>query len=125
LFIPFLSCAQNKQTNTEAPQTVYHKISAEEAKKMLDANPHILLVDVRSEAEYKGKHIKSAILLPLPEIKSKAASMLPDKDAIIMVYCQSGMRSKSAANQLIAMGYTQIYDIGGGISSWSYETEAN
>jgi len=125
LLIPFLSCAQNKQQDKTTPAAEYHKISAEEAKKMLDENSKIILLDVRSEPEYKEKHIHGATLLPLPELGSKAATVLPDKDAVILVYCRSGMRSRNASNQLVSMGYTQVYDIEGGINGWSYETESD
>ena len=123
LLIPFLSCAQNKQQD-KATSAEYHKVSAEEAKKMIDENSKIILLDVRSEAEYKEKHIHGATLLPLPELESKAATVLPDKDAVILVYCRSGMRSRNASNQLVSMGYTQVYDIEGGINAWSYGTES-
>jgi len=123
LLIPFLSCAQNKQQDKATSAAEYHQISAEEAKKMLDENSKIILLDVRSEAEYKEKHIPQATLLPLPEIGSKAATVLPDKDALILVYCRSGMRSRSASNQLVSMGYTRVYDIAGGINAWHYDTE--
>lgn len=116
LLIPFLGCAQQKT------KAMYHKISAEEAKKMLDENPGALLLDVRSEAEYNEKHIPGATLFPLPDIASKAAIVLPAKNALILVYCRSGMRSMNAANQLASMGYTNVYDIGG-INSWPYDTE--
>ena len=122
LFIPFLACAQNKQQD-KATSAEYHKISAVEAKKMLDENSNIILLDVRSEAEYKEKHIPKATLLPLPELESKAATVLPDKDAVILVYCRSGVRSRNASNQLVSMEYTKVYDIEGGINGWPYETE--
>jgi len=125
LLIPFLSCAQNKQSNTGASLAEYHKISAEEAKKMLDTNHNIILLDVRSEEEYKAMHIPGATLLPLPEIGNKAVNVLPDKNAVILVYCRSGARSRNASNQLVSMGYSQIYDIEGGISNWPYKTESN
>jgi len=125
LFIPFLSCAQNKQSNAGTSTAEYHQVSAEEAKKMLDANRNIILLDVRSEEEYKAKHIPGATLLPLPEIESKAANVLPDKNAVILVYCRSGVRSRNASNQLVSMGYSQVYDIAGGISGWPYDTEPN
>lgn len=125
LFIPFLSCAQNKQSNTGTSTAEYHQISAEEAKKMLDANHNIILLDVRSEEEYNAKYIPGATLLPLPEIGSKAATVLPDKNAVILVYCRSGARSRNASYQLVSMGYSQVYDIAGGISSWPYDTKSN
>ena len=128
MLIPFSCCSQNKQ-NTEnegadAKTSVaeYHKISAKEAKKMLDENPDAILLDVRNESEYKEEHIPRAILLPVNEIGTKAKEKLPDKDALILVYCRSGGRSRNAANILVSLGYTKVYDFGG-IMSWPYETE--
>jgi len=100
----------------------YKKITAEEAKKIMDGKDPYILLDVRTEAEYKEQHITGAVLLPSDEIKSKAASQLPDKDAIILVYCRSGNRSAQAAKALIDLGYTRVYDFGG-ITNWPYETE--
>ena len=129
MLIPFLSCAQNKQnaanvasSEQETTKAKYHKISAEKAKKMLDENQNAVLLDVRSEAEFKEKRIAGATLLPLPEIAVKAANTLPDKNAFILVYCRSGKRSNNAANQLVSIGYTNVYDFGG-IIDWPYETE--
>ena len=45
---------------------------------------------------------------------------LPDKDALIYLYCRSGSRSASGAYELIQMGYTNLHDLGG-IIDWPYE----
>ena len=47
---------------------------------------------------------------------------LTDKNALIFVYCRTGVRSSAAAHSLVDMGYTSIYDISGGITSWTYDT---
>ncbi len=49
-----------------------------------------------------------------------AAAALPAKDATILVSCRSGRRSKTGAETLLALGYTDVMDIGG-ISSWPYD----
>lgn len=98
----------------------YQKISAQEAKKMLDENTNAILLDVRTDSEYKEKHISGAILIPNYEIEEKAANMLPDKEALILIYCRSGNRSKSVAKKLLELGYTNVYDFGG-INSYPYE----
>ena len=123
VFLPiaFAGCGQNTG-GQETKKTEYQKISPEEAKKMLSENPSAILVDVRTEAEFKEVHIPGATLLPLNEIEDNAAKILPDKNAVILVYCRSGSRSRVAANTLISMGYTNVYDIGG-INGWPYETE--
>jgi rhodanese-related sulfurtransferase len=56
-------------------------------------------------------------LIPDYEILERAAAELPDKSALILIYCRSGRRSANAANELIAIGYRNIYDFGGIIDS--------
>ena len=104
----------------EARKAVYTKISPKQAKDMMDkGNPYIIL-DVRTEGEFREQRIKGAILIPNTEIKNRAQKELPDKDAVIFVYCRSGVRSSGAAHDLVSMGYTNVYDIGG-IMSWPYD----
>jgi len=118
----FAGCAHNGTQSSETKKPEYRKISAQEAKKMLDANPKAILLDVRTEAEYREKHIPGAILLPNNEIRSRAADVLPDRNALILVYCYSGGRSSGAALELVNMGYSNVYDFGG-IINWPYATE--
>nr|WP_320024657.1 rhodanese-like domain-containing protein [uncultured Acetobacterium sp.] len=96
------------------------KISSQEAKKRLDANEPIVLLDVREKAEYADRHIPNSINLPLSNIGA-VTQVVPDKNETIFVYCLSGGRSANAAAQLVKMGYKNIYNLGG-ISSWKYET---
>lgn len=96
------------------------RISSEEARKRLDANEPIVLLDVREKAEYADRHIPNSLNLPLSNIGA-VAQIVPDKNSTIFVYCLSGGRSQSAANQMTKMGYQNIYNLGG-ISGWKYET---
>jgi rhodanese-related sulfurtransferase len=107
--------------NNEVMTAEYRKITAEEAKAMLEANADAILLDVRTEEEFTERHIPGAVLLPDYEVAEKAAEVLPDKNALILVYCRTGRRSANAANELIEMGYTNVYDFGG-INDWPYET---
>ncbi len=107
-----------------APEPQYHKLTAEQAKANLSSGtPHVLL-DVRTKEEYEQRHIPGALLLPNEEIGTQPPALLPDKDATILLYCRSGRRSKEAAEKLVAMGYTQVFDFGG-INDWPYETTAD
>jgi len=105
----------------EARKAVYTKISPKQAKDMMDKGGQYIILDVRTQEEFREQRINGAQLIPVNEISSRAAKELPDKDAVIFVYCRSGSRSSSAAHQLVSMGYTNVYDIGG-IMSWPYET---
>ena len=71
--------------------------------------------DCRCETgnEYKEGHIKDAVLVPLDTIGDEKPEALPDSDQEILVYCRSGKRSEQASRKLVALGYTNIYDLVG------------
>lgn len=110
----------NSEISTTEKKASVRNITPEEAKKRLDSEKDIILVDVRTVEEYEAGHIKDAILMPVDSIKVEAVKNLKDKDATIFVYCRSGSRSATAANILIEQGYKIVYDLGG-ISNWPYE----
>lgn len=106
--------------NVQNAPVEYKRITASEAKERIDSEDDVIILDVRTEAEYDSGHIPSAILIPNETITDKMPELLPDLDAEILIYCRSGNRSAQAAKKLIAIGYTNVYDFGG-ISDWPYE----
>jgi rhodanese-related sulfurtransferase len=104
---------------------VYRRITAKEAKDALDQDKDkvIKLLDVRTEEEHLAKRIAGSILAPVDDIEKLAPTLLPDKAQKILVYCRSGRRSRIAAEALLKMGYTNVYDFGG-LNDWPYETIA-
>jgi rhodanese-related sulfurtransferase len=119
LTIILTGCVNVDTKNNDPEETTYKKISAEDAKKIIDSED-VIVLDVRTPEEFNEGHIENAVLLPVSDIKDKAGEVLTDKDAKILVYCRSGNRSATAAKELIEMGYTDVYDFGG-IMSWPYE----
>lgn len=96
----------------------YNIISQDEAKAMMtDGN---IILDVRRPDEFAEGHIPGAICIPNEMIDKTPPSELPDKAAVILVYCRSGRRSKEASKKLADMGYTNIYEFGG-INTWTGE----
>jgi phage shock protein E len=112
------NAAQPEATVDNAAQ--YVKINAADAKEMLDSGAEITVLDVREQSEYDSGHIQGAVLLPSGSVQEKAAEVLPDKDATILVYCRSGARSGAAVRTLLSLGYTHVYDLGG-LMDWPYE----
>lgn len=113
--------AANQTLATAVPAKLeYKKLSAQDAKARIDSGDELIILDVREDYEFAQGHIPGAVLLPLGQIAQKAGETLPQKDAEILLYCRSGNRSRQAANQLIGLGYTNVYDFGG-ILSWPYE----
>ena len=110
-----------KKKEEEAVSSYTH-ISQEEAKRVMDEEDDIVILDVRTKEEYDGGHIKDAICIPNETIDEKVSETLKDKNQKILVYCRSGRRSVQAAEKLVALGYTKIYEFGG-IIDWIYGVE--
>jgi rhodanese-related sulfurtransferase len=107
-------------TDNNSSDLNYSKITAKEAKEMMEDNSSVTILDVRTEEEYNTGHIEGALLIPDTEISEKAEEVLTDKSATILLYCRSGRRSALAAADLIELGYTNVYDFGG-IIDWEYD----
>ena len=100
----------------------YQQIPQEKAKEMMDTQ-EVIVLDVREQHEFDAGHIPGAVLLPVGSItKDTAASVIPEADSIVLVYCRSGNRSKTASAALVELGYTNVYEFGG-ITTWPYEVE--
>ncbi len=97
---------------------MYTQISPEEAKDL--QNKGNLIIDVRETNEYAAGHIAGAKNAPLSALEESIALVSPDKNAPILIYCQSGRRSKIASSALVELGYTAVYEFGG-IIDWPYE----
>ena len=86
------------------------QISAKEARQQLGNGA--LVIDVRTPGEFASGHLPKAISMPLDEIESRIARHVPDKNKVLLLHCQSGMRSGVAKRKLRAMGYTQAFNLG-------------
>ncbi len=97
------------------------KITLEELRRRIDANDEIVLVEALPEQYYRHSHLPGAINIPHTEVDALAAELLPDKDAEIVVYCANGpcRNSGIAANSLVALGYTRVFDYHEGKAEWT------
>lgn len=95
----------------------YSTITANDAKELI--NNGAIIVDVREVSEYNQGHIDNAVNIPL----GKIASIDYEFDATIILYCASGKRSQQAALELVKLGYTNVYNLDGGLINWGFEEE--
>ena len=115
LILVLCGCSNNSiKSNEIVPKVIDYKTVYNEID-----NKNIYIIDVREDYEYKGGHIKNSYNIPLNKI-NEFNKMMISLDSKIIVYCHSGNRSRQAANLLIEMGYTNVYDMGG-INNWNYE----
>ena len=122
LALLFLLTGCGGDSASSTGENSYQQITQETAKQMMDEQD-VIILDVREQDEYDSGHIIDAVLLPVRTIdEDRAAAVIPEKDSIVLVYCRSGNRSKTASAALVELGYTQVYEFGG-INDWPYEIE--
>ena len=102
-------------------ETSFRSISQEEAVRMMEEEEGYVIVDVRTAEEYNESHIPDAINIPVETIGNEMPEELPDPDQIILIYCRSGIRAKTAAALLVGLGYVNVYEFGG-IIDWKGDT---
>lgn len=93
----------------------YTTIDANRVKALIENGA--IIIDVRTTSEYNESHIENAINIPLDMIDTIDYG----KEENIIVYCASGVRSMEAAESLVAKGYTNIYNLDGGLINWGFE----
>lgn len=86
-------------------------------QKMIKKDSNVVLLDVRNRQSFSEGHLIGALNLPLGELENKASLLLPNNGQTIIVYCDMGVKSRAAANMLVEMGYTNIYELKGGLDS--------
>ena len=95
------------------------KITRDEVRKKIDAGT-ATVVEALPEQHYKEAHLPGALNLPHDAVDSLAPTLLPDKNAEVIVYCANSPCSNSgiAAQRLAELGYTNVYDYDEGKDDW-------
>jgi|SRR5476649_2950686 len=96
------------------------EISVQELKEKMDNGEDFQLIDVREDFEYETSNI-GGMLIPLGGILIETDKVAKDKPVIIM--CRSGKRSAAAIMQLEQQGFTNLYNLQGGILAWAAEID--
>ena len=120
LVIFFIFTEQRK----ESPSG-FENVSLQEAKEMVEKGD-VFVLDVRTPDEFNSSHIKGATLIPVGNAFGSNLSSdrllkarideVPKKK--ILVYCRTGRRSETASTMLVNAGYSEVYNMEGGITSW-------
>ena len=94
----------------------YGDINVEEAKYLIESNPNLVIVDVRTAEEYESGHIEKAINLSVANPEVLVQSLNPNDE--ILLYCRTANRSATAMQILRENGYDKVYNMLGGIVAW-------
>ncbi|MCL7412151.1 MAG: rhodanese-like domain-containing protein [ANME-2 cluster archaeon] len=110
LSISALGCVTDTRDDVK-----YTDVSVEEAKAMIDSGGFFLL-DVRTQEEYDAGHIDSPVLIPYDVLENRLDEVPADMP--ILVYCRTARRSAIASRVLVDNGYSEVYNMAGGIVAW-------
>jgi rhodanese-related sulfurtransferase len=96
------------------------KITLDELRARLEANPYVVLVEALPEMYFRKAHLPGAINIPHTEVDELAPGLLPDRDAEIVVYCANGPCANSgiASARLVTLGYSNVSDYHEGKDEW-------
>lgn len=107
--------AGGSSSQVTEPKNGYATIASDDLAQMLKTkNFYLINVHVPYVGEIEGTDAK----VPYNEIKENLDKLPKDTGASIVVYCMSGSMSKSAAQALVALGYTNVLDLKGGMTAW-------
>ena len=96
------------------------EISVQELKEKQDKGEDFQLIDVREDFEYEMSNL-GGLLIPLGGILIESDKI--DKTKPVVVMCRSGKRSAAAIMQLEQQGFTNLYNLKGGILAWAGEID--
>ena len=102
-------------SNDGARKSVIHNISVEQLKKMMK-NKDFTLINVH--IPYVGEIPDTDVFIPFNDIEKEKNKLPANKNSKIVLYCRSGNMSEVASKTLVAMGYTSVYDVTGGMRAW-------
>jgi len=108
----FLQCRSEPK-----PPTGFSLSPTEFAKKIIEY-PAAPVIDVRSADEFSKSHIEHAVNLDVNSNFFTRDLANLDRSGPLLVYCLSGARSNTAAEQLRSLGFASVYELDGGLLNW-------
>ncbi len=102
----------------EESRELVPEISVDEVDNLCKSGAALVLLDVREKDEFREGHLPGALSLPRGFLEIQVESKVPDKDAELIAYCQSGTRSLLAGRVLTEMGYGRVRSMAGGFGAW-------
>jgi rhodanese-related sulfurtransferase len=108
----------NKQEISREAKSKAPHISSEQLSSYLSGKEEIVLLDIRTEAEYEAGHIQGAQWLPRGKVEFYVQDLIKAPDAKVVLYCRSGGRSALTTITMKSMGYTNVVDLDGGFKEW-------
>lgn len=105
------ACAQKGGSNLDVNQV----------SEMVSENQDIILIDVRTPEEFQQGHLEGAKLINFYDANFQEEIKKLDSAKKYVVYCRSGGRSSKSVSAMKKMGFTEVYNMSGGVLAWQRE----
>jgi rhodanese-related sulfurtransferase len=97
----------------------YQMVGPEDFLTMIRFRENAVLIDVRLPFEFRKERIENAINIPVTKnLKKRTARLGINKEAVLLLYCTTDVRSNWAALRLYDLGFRNLYSLKGGIEAW-------
>jgi rhodanese-related sulfurtransferase len=111
LLLILSACTTAQKNKTDVVST--------QVQQMLSTDPTLIVLDVRTPAEFSEGHIKGAMNIDMREPGAMTRINALDKNAAYIVYCRTGNRSGTVVNTMVENGFKTIYHMTDGITGWN------
>ena len=118
LAIALAACAVALAATAAGPGAIEPKTLGE---RIAWADPSLLVLDVRTPAEYAAGHVPGAVNIPHAELGARIAELDGERERDIVVYCRTGVRAGQALEVLDKAGFTRLFHLKGDYTRWSEE----
>ena len=114
-------CETQPAWDAVEPDGAVPSVTVQELKRKMDAGEALTLIDVREPWEYDIAQIIGSRLIPLGELEERLTEL--PREGMLVIQCHSGGRSEHGARLLQEAGFTNVYNLEGGIEAWSRDVD--
>ena len=110
----------NPTINREEDNKITPTITSEELKSSYEANPRMIIIDLRTKQEYQDGHIQGAVQVDMEDLSALAIQGLQDKGVKIVIYSESRKKSQEGMEILESLKYENVDSLGS-VHDWKYD----
>jgi len=110
----------NPTINREEDNKITPTITSEELKRSYEANPRMIIIDLRTKQEYQDGHIQGAVQVDMEDLSALAIQGLQDKGVKIVIYSESRKKSQEGMEILKSLKYENVDSLGS-VHDWKYD----
>ncbi len=108
-------CGGGAGERVSTPEGGFTRLSADELATMLESKDFVF---VNVHIPYEGELTGTDAFIPFDTIGDELDQLPSDKSTKIVLYCRSGRMSSEAADDLVRLGFTNVWELGGGMNAW-------